>query len=139
MGETIDNERRGFGMQEAALNGARHVADTAGKTAMAAVLAGTIAAGAQAVTPDQIHLPDPVPIVQVIDMGHSPDAPDDSSDEQDQTKSMAWKKALKFLLYVLVAMAFVASVAFGALQGCVGCTGSVAVPSTSDAQEQQPA
>ena len=113
------------------IGSARDVADGASKTAMAAVLAGTIAVGANAVTPDDINLPEPVPIVQMIDQPVA-DVPDDVvDDDQDKQRSQAWKKALKFLLYALVAMLMVGGLAVAALQGCVSCAGPAAVPVTN--------
>ena len=51
------------------LDDLKAAADKTGRGAVAAVLAGTIAVGAAGVTPDQVPLPEPVPIVHVVDMG----------------------------------------------------------------------
>lgn len=112
------------------------VAESLSKTAMAAVLAGSIAVGANAVTPDQINLPDPVPIVQTIELDTGGDIPDDVADDEEQTKQSNWKRAVKFLLIALATMMTAAGIAFGALQGCASCTGSIALPAATSSEQE---
>lgn len=122
-----------------ALDEVKGVADAAGKTVVAAALAGAVASGAAAVTPDKIHLPDPAPIVQTADQGV--DLPDSSVDDQAQKKTSAWKSIFKILKYALLALLFVAGIVFGIMKGCASCTGQLAAPpadssaSSSAAQE----
>ena len=90
---------------------------TAGKVAVAAALATTLAAGP--VAPEKIHLPDPVPIVHVIDFGVDQPAPDQPADQASDHRSV-WKKIMKFILVALFALLTAAGVLLGAAKGCVG-------------------
>lgn len=111
----------------------------AGKTAVAAVLAGAVTTGAAAIAPDQIVLPDIAPMVQTVDVGTGGDVPDSTAD-QDQhakaTKSSAWKKFFQILKYALIALFIVAGVIFGVLQGCASCAGSLALPPAEEESSQ---
>lgn len=105
------------------------VAEAAGKTAIAAALAGAVATGAAAVTPDQINLPEPVPIVQVVDQ--DVDAPDSVVDDEAEKKTSAWKKILQILKFLLIAAFIIGALVFGVLQGCASCAGTLGVPFVS--------
>ena len=113
------------------LDDLKAAADKTGRGAVAAVLAGTIAVGAAGVTPDQVPLPEPVPIVHVVDMGGGIDLPDEVVDDQQQADESAWRKIIKIILMALAALALVAGIVFGALQGCTSCAGPVAAPVNS--------
>ena len=108
------------------LEGMKGAAGAAGKTMVAAALAGAVATGAAAVTPDDIHLTDPVPIVQTVDT--TADLPDSTVDDQEQKKASAVKRILEILKYVLIALFVAAAFLFGVLQGCASCTGQLAAP-----------
>lgn len=105
------------------------VAEAAGKTAIAAALAGAVATGAAAVTPDQINLPEPVPIVQVVDQ--DVDTPDSVVDDEAEKKTSAWKKILQILKFLLIAAFVIGALVFGVLQGCASCAGTLGVPFVS--------
>ncbi|MBQ9069498.1 MAG: hypothetical protein IJ131_10685 [Eggerthellaceae bacterium] len=110
---------------------ARDAAEVVGKTAVAAALAGAVAAGAAAVTPDQIHLNDPAPIVQMVDQGV--DQVDTTVDDQTAEKKSAWKRLLQILKYALLALVAVAAIVFGVLQAAASCAGPLAAPPAGDA------
>ena len=110
------------------LDDLKTAADKTGRGAVAAVLAGTIAVGAAGVTPDQVPLPEPVPIVQTVDMGGGVELPDQVIDDQDQADKQSWRKILKIILMALAALALVAGLVFGAVQGCTTCAGPLAAP-----------
>lgn len=106
----------------------------AGKTAVAAALAGAVATGAAALAPEQIVLPDIPPMVQTLNVGTGGDLPDSVLDEGQQdaaTKSSIWEKIFQILKYALIALFVVAGVVFGVLQGCASCAGPLAVPGQS--------
>ena len=117
------------------LEGAKQTAEAAGKTAVAAALAGAVATGAAAVTPDQIHLPEPVPIVQTLDYGSGADLPDAPADDTQDTKAAAWKRALTILKYALIALFAIAAFVFGMLSGCASCVAGL--PFTTDASSSE--
>ena len=104
-----------------------------GTVAVAAALATTLAAAP--VAPDKIHLPDPVPIVQVIHFGADQPAPDQPADQATDHRSVA-KKVLKALMAVLLALLTAAGIIFGALKGCAGSIGSPDSPD-KDAKTEQ--
>ena len=106
---------------------------TAGKVAVAAALVGTLAAGP--VAPDKIHLPDPVPIVHVIDMGVDQPA-DQPSDQAPDRQRAPWKKIFKYLVMALAALLAAAGLFFGALKGCAGLIGGA--PFAGDDRQDTP-
>ena len=120
---------------ESALGDVKGVADAAGKTVVAAALAGAVATGAAAVTPDQINLPEPVPIVQTVDQGA--DLPDQTVDDHADKKASAWKNIFKVLKYAILALFFAAAFFFGVLQGCAGCAGQAAAPIMQDTSSSE--
>lgn len=111
--------------------GVKEAADAAGKTVVAAALAGAVVTGAAAVTPDQINLPDPTPIVQTLDQ--PVDLPDQTPDDHADKKSQNIKRLWQFLKFMLVALALLAGVFFGMISGCAGCAGQCAAPVLQDA------
>ncbi len=92
----------------------------AAKVAVAATLASTLAAG---VAPDKVHLPDPVPIVHVIDQGVDQPA-DQPSDQAPDRQRAPWKKIMKWLVMALMALLATAGLLLGAVKGCVGIIGA---------------
>lgn len=108
--------------------GYRKVASTA---ALAAVLATTLATSPVHIDHSAL-VPEPVPIVKVINLD-PPDEPPAHDDEQQKAKKIDWLKILKFLL---VALLLVASLVFGAVKGCAGCAGSLVLPPVADDSSQ---
>lgn len=104
----------------------------AGAAAIAAVLATTLAT-----TPIHIDqaalLPEPTPIVQVIDMNPPDQAP--QTDDQEQQKAKI--NILKILKYLVIALLVVAAVVFGAIKGCAACTGQAIAPIVQDDDSSQ--
>lgn len=121
--------------EKSIVDGAKEATDAVGKTVVAAALAGAVATGAAAVTPDQIHLPDPTPIVQTIDQGV--DQPDQVVDDQDTKKASAWKSIWQVLKFVLLALFVAAGFMLAALQGCAACAGPLAAPVQNTASSSQ--
>ena len=119
------------------IDGMKDAADAAGKTVVAAALAGAVATGAAAVTPDQINLPEPTPIVQTVDQGQ--DQPDQTVDDQAEKKAAARKNLFKFLKYAILALFFAAAFIFGMLQGCAACSGTLAAPLLQDSSSSSQA
>ena len=119
------------------LDGMKEAADAASKTVVAAALAGAVATGAAAVTPDQIHLPEPTPIVQTVDQ--PVEEPDQTVDDQAEKKAAARKNLLKILKYALLALFFAAAFLFGILKGCAACSGSIAAPLLQDSSSSSQA
>lgn len=110
----------------------------AGKVAVAMALASTLAGAT--ITADQVHLPEPVPIVQTIDLGAGSggvDAPDTAADEQKSEKSSIWEKIINILKYALIVLLFVAAVFLGVTKGCSACVGPMAVPPAGNDQPGQ--
>ena len=101
----------------------------AGKVAVAAALTTTLAAG---VAPDKVHLPDPVPIVHVIDQGVDQPA-DQPSDQVTDQRRAPWKKIFKWLVMALAALLATLGLLAGAVKGCVGIVGA---PFAGDSQKQ---
>ena len=112
----------------------KQAASKTGRTAVAAVLAGSITAGAAAVTSEQIPLPDPVPIVHTIDIGGGVELPDSVVDDSHHADKSSWRKIIKWLLMALAALALVVGVILGALQGCISCAGPLAAPVDSSVE-----
>ena len=102
------------------------VKEAAGKAALAAVLAGSVTAGAAAITPDQIHLPEPTPIVYVIDQ--PPAVPDTVVDDEKPSKASLLERLLQFGKFILLALALVAAIVLGITQGCASCAGPLVAP-----------
>ncbi|MBQ9057686.1 MAG: hypothetical protein IJ125_00715 [Atopobiaceae bacterium] len=98
--------------------------DAAGKVAMSAVLATTLA-GALSQPPrrDLMTLPDPVPIIRVIEPPVV-DVPADTDEEPDK-RAERIKRLLKLLKFLVVALLLGAAVVFGALKGCASCSAGV--------------
>ena len=119
------------------LDGMKDAADAASKTVVAAALAGAVATGAAAVTPDQIHLPEPTPIVQTVDL--PAEEPDQTVDDQAEKKAAARKNLLKILKYALLALFFAAAFIFAMLKGCAACSGSLATPLLQDSSSSSQA
>ena len=113
--------------------------EAAGKAALATVLAGSITAGAAAITPDSVVLPEATPLVQVHDTGSGVDLPDSVGDEDQANKSSVLKRILQILKYALIALFFIAAVIFGLLQGCATCAGSLGAPGDGDNQQESSA
>ncbi|MBR2789793.1 MAG: hypothetical protein IKD70_04150 [Eggerthellaceae bacterium] len=88
----------------------------AGRVAVAAALATTLSAG---VAPDKVHLPDPTPIVHVIDFAADQPAPDQPADQATDQKS-AWKKILKYAVMAVAALLMMGALLLGAVKGCAG-------------------
>lgn len=106
------------------------------KVAASAVLATTLV-GALSEPPraELITLPEPVPIVQVIN-----DVEDDGiadEDEEDDEKQSRWMKLLKVLRYLIIALMLAATLAFGLLKGCAGIGVGLLPPAQEEQQEQQ--
>ena len=108
------------------LDDMKEAADAAGKTVVAAALAGAVATGAASVTPDQIHLPEPTPIVQTVDQ--PVDLPDQTVDDHSEKKASAWKSIFKILKYAILALLFAALFIFGVMGGFAGCASQCAAP-----------
>ena len=119
------------------IDGVKDAADAAGKTVVAAALAGAVATGAAAVTPDQINLPEPTPIVQTVDQGQA--QPDQTVDDHAEKKAAARKNLFKILKYAILALFFAAAFIFGMLQGCAACSGTIAAPLLQDSSSSSQA
>lgn len=119
------------------------LADPLKKTAKVAVAAALVSTLAVGVAPDKVHLPDPVPIVHVIDQGVDQPA-DQPSDQAPDRQRAPWKKIMKWLVMALMALLAAAGIFFGALKGCAGIIGAPFAgddgkEKTEQVQPQEPA
>ena len=105
------------------------------KVAASTVLATTLVSALnEPPRTDLMTLPDPVPIVYVLD-----DLEDDGiadEDEQDDEKQSRWIRLLKILKYLLVVLALAATLALAVLKGCVGLATVPLMPHEDEQQEQ---
>ena len=109
---------------------AREKLRAAGKAAVAAMLVTTLTA--TPLSPDQVPLPEPTPIVQIYQP--PADEPPTIVDDQAPDKTALWKKVLKVLKYVLIALILAAVCLFGAVKGCASCS-TVAVPAVPESTD----
>lgn len=115
--------------------GGAHVADVAGRVALSAVLATSLATAlSEPPNTDLMALPEPTPIVQVYDPYVDDGLP--LEDEDDEGEESRWKRLLKILRYLAVALLIGGAVAFGALKGCAGCTATALLPDDPPQEEQ---
>ena len=114
---------------------AKELGKTTGKVALSAVLATSLSAALQQPpNTDLMELPEPTPIVRVLEEEKEAVPPVDEVDEDDlDARRQRFRKMLK---YLLIALLIVASLLFGALKGCTACTAGVLLPKDDPAQEQ---
>ncbi|MGI6220824.1 MAG: hypothetical protein ACOYIP_02950 [Coriobacteriales bacterium] len=112
------------------------VKKAAGAAGAAAVLVATL--GSASIDTDQVRLPDPVPIVQTLDLGSGAPVADaaDAVDASDEKRSSAWEWFLKILKYLIVIIAAIVALVFGLIKGCASCAAPVPGPDDDQKQEQ---
>lgn len=105
------------------------------KAAVSAVLATSLSSVlSEPPRTDLVTLPQPTPIVRMLDDFDEDDTPEDKQDEEDGPTS-TWRDALLRILRMLALAILVALIlGFAALKGCASCAARTALP---PAQEQE--
>lgn len=100
----------------------------AGKVALSAMLATSLAGVLnQPPRKDLMTLPDPVPIVRVLEQPQVAPAVDVDEDEDKARERL--KRILKILKFLLAALALCAAVTFALLKGCSSCSTGMPIDS----------
>ena len=112
------------------------LAEKAGKVALS-VLAATSLTAALAEPPrtDLMTVPEPTPIVMVLDEAED-EVPEDQTEEQDEDENQRLRRILRLLRMLLIALLITAAIVFGALKGCASCTATVLTPDEQEQPEQ---
>lgn len=112
------------------------LAEKAGKVALS-MLAATSLTAALAEPPrtDLMTVPEPTPIVMVLDETED-EAPKDLVEEQGEDEKQRLRRILRLLRLLIVALLLTAAIVFGVLKGCASCTATVLAPDEQEQQEQ---
>ena len=104
-------------------NNEQNVGAKAGRVAVAAALATTLSTAV--IDPADVPLPEPTPIVQVLDLSPAPDTPVDVVDDQTHSKKHLVLKIMALILALLV-------IAGAVLGGAATCSGQLLLPVPTD-------